>query len=834
MFPMRNSSRMLYNANAQKVVRRSWLLNGLILWFTICQTLRADDPSIALLTPAGVERGTETKIVISGTRLADARELLIYHTSAGAATALPVKIEAIDVTAESETKVNLTLKVPADCPPGLFAVRLATDSGISNLRYFGVSTLPQVAEVEPNSDFATPQIATLGTTINGVIQTEDVDYYALDLSAGQKVTVELEGLRLGTEFFDPTVSILDENRFEITSSDDAPLLQQDCLCSLKAPKTGRYIIEVRESSFGGNDRCQYRLHVGDFPRPVAVVPSGGRPGELINATVIDVSGETWSEAIQLPSTPGDFDYVANRAGKLAPSPNKLRVVELPNVLESEPDDEHAAIVAVLPPVAFNGVLQTPGDVDWFKVKGTKDQTLEFAVYARRTLRSPVDSWLEIHKVGGGRLAANDDVGGPDSVQAFKFPEDGEYLIAIKDQLEEGGPAHAYRIEVAPAKPTVSLAIDELVRYFSQTIEVPQGGRMAVLLRAQRVNFGGELALRLQDAPAGMELTTPTIAADQSYIPMLIKASAEAPLDAALAPLVVETLPDGPGVKGALDQRTLLVRGQNNRDMWGHNAKHLAVAVTKALPFSIEVVQPQVPIVRNGSANYVVKAKRNEGFKEQIYLRVLYNPPGCSASGSIRIEPTQTEALIPVTANDKAAIGNYPITVLARAKSTNGSVWLASEFINFEVADAFFDFKFGTTVIEPNGSGTVAVGLEIKQPPNDEVEFELVGLPAGVTSPAPLIELSGAMTQLSFPISAAADARAGSFKTLVIKATIKRPTGQIVQTQGTGEIQIAAPLVTPSVAASPAASAPVAASEKPLSRLEQLRQAKELLQKTSQP
>ena len=116
-----------------------------------------------------------------------------------------------------------------------------------------------------------------------------------------------------------------------------------------------------------------------------------------------------------------------------------------------PDTDRATLVAVDAPAAFNGILQTAGDVDWFKIKGKKDQQYDFTVYGRRVLRSPIDSWLEIYNAAGGRLAANDDAGGPDSVQTFKFPEDGEYLIAIRDQLNEGSPFHAYRIEVAPAE-----------------------------------------------------------------------------------------------------------------------------------------------------------------------------------------------------------------------------------------------------------------------------------------------------------------------------------------------------------------------------------------------
>ena len=801
--------------------RTAYLLLAGVFWMATCSFSMADQPVVNSVSPPGFQSGTECEVLLAGARLADTSKLLLYDAG----------VEVLELKADGTSKVKARLKIAPDCEPGLHAFRLATETGISNLRYFGVSPLPQVGEAEPNGDFAAPQSLDLNTTVNGLIKSEDVDYYAVDLDSGQQVTVELEGLRLGTEFFDPFVAILDEDRFEVARSDDAPLLQQDCVCAYVAPKAGRYIIEVRESAFGGNDRCHYRLHVGDFPRPMAVVPAGGRPGEQIEASITDISGETWTETIQLPDEPGVFNYFAVRKGKSAPSPNRLRVVDLPNVLESEPDEDPSLLVAIDGPAAFNGVLQSHGDVDWFKIKGKKNQTLKFQVYGRRVLRSPIDSWLEIHKSSGGRLAANDDSGGPDSAQDFKFPEDGEYLIAIRDQLQEGSPIHAYRLEVAPPPKSLALTIDELQRYVSQTMEVPQGQQMAVLLRARRSGFGGELGLRLENAPQGLELTTPTMTAKQSYIPMLIRAKPDAPTGAALASLIAETRPDGPGVSGVLDQRTMLVRGQNNRDMWGHNANKMAIAVTEQLPFSISVEQPQVPLVRNGSTHYVVKVERREDHKETIYLRSLYNPPGCSTSGSIRIEGDKTEARVPITARPNAGIGQYPITILARAKSRNGTVWLASEFINLEVADSFFDFKFGKAVVEAGGSGNVAVGLTVKRPPEGEVEFELVGLPAGVTCDQPKMALTEGMEQLSFPVQVAADARVGQFKTIHIKATIRREQGSIQQTAGPGEMQLApAPPTGSAVAAKPAKPSNPNTS-KPLSRLDQLRQAQGLLKES---
>ncbi len=308
---------------------------------------------------------------------------------------------------------------------------------------------------------------------------------------------------------------------------------------------------------------------------------------------------------------------------------------------------------------------------------------------RRVLRSPVDSFLEIHKVGGGRLTAADDSGGPDAVQAFKIPEDGEYLVAIRDHLNEGSPIHAYRIEITPPTPSLSVEIAELQRYESQTIEIPRGGRMAVMLNAQRRNFGSDLEISLEGAPAGVTLVNPKMTAAEGSIPMMLRAAADAPVDAALVDIKAKTVGNDLNLVGHLDQRTMLVRGQNNIDMWGHNADRASVVVCEESPFDIEVVQPKVPLVRNGAASMIVKCTRKPDFAEAIRLRVLYMPGGVSASGSVQINPDQTQVEIPVTANGNAQLGTFPITVLARCKSKKvGEMWMASEFINLEVADCF--------------------------------------------------------------------------------------------------------------------------------------------------
>src|SRR5207244_2045341 len=170
----------------------------------------------------------------------------------------------------------VTMKIAPDAELGEHALRVRCKTGVSELRTFFVGALPVVAEKEPNSDFAAPQKIPLNVTVTGVIDNEDVDYFAVDLKKGQRLSVEIEGMRLGTTLFDPYIAILDSKRFELATSDDAPLLGQDSVVSVIIPADGTYVIQVRESAYGGNGACMYRLQVGTFPRPTAVVPAGGK------------------------------------------------------------------------------------------------------------------------------------------------------------------------------------------------------------------------------------------------------------------------------------------------------------------------------------------------------------------------------------------------------------------------------------------------------------------------------------------------------------------------------------------------------------------------------
>ena len=87
-----------------------------------------------------------------------------------------------------------------------------------------------------------------------------------------------------------------------------------------------------------------------------------------------------------------------------------------------------------------------------------------------------------------------------------------------------------------------------------------------------------------------------------------------------------------------------------------------MAVTEEAPFSIEVVEPKVPLVRGGSMGLKVVAKRKPGFTAPIAVALPWNPPGIGSTAAISIPEKQDEALIPINADGGAELQTWKIVV----------------------------------------------------------------------------------------------------------------------------------------------------------------------------
>lgn len=761
----------------------------LVLTVLVCCSFpaQASDPRLNVITPRGIQRGVETVVTFRGARLNDAEEIFFYEPGFTVKEIKPV----------DGNTIHVTIHAADDCALGRHTAQVRTKSGISDYRTFYVGAMPVVPEKEPNTEFSQAQMIDLNSTAQGVITSEDVDYFAVKCTKGQRLSVEVEAMRLGEAFFDPYIAVLDSNRFELAAADDSPLVRQDAIASVIVPEDGTYVIEVRDTGYGGAGNARYCVHIGEFPRSSCVFPAGGQAGQTVDFKFLgDASGEI-AQQIAVPVSDSEtfpFWPMDDRGSSV--TPHRLRISPDPNAFETEPNQDIATATPVEFPAALNGILQETGDIDFFRFTAKKGQVFDVECYGRR-IQSPIDPVMHIYKPDNGQLAANDDSRGPDSYFRVTIPADGEYKLRIADLLGKGGPDYIYRVEFRPVKPGLSLGIPRVARYQQdrQRIYVPKGGRFATIISASRANFGGELELTPQNLPTGITMIAQTMPGNLNTMPVVFEAAADAPLGGSLVDFTARLKSDDKQISGRFQNRAdYIIAGPGQSLYVWNDVERLPVAVVEELPYTIEIVQPSVPIVRNGSMQLKVVAKKKEGWDEAITVQFPFRPPGIGAKPNIKIPKGRTEATYPVSANGNAAVGKWPVYALASA-SVNGGAWTASQMATLEVAEPYVGVTLAKSSVEQGQETEIVAEIQVAKELAAPAKVELLGLPHNVTTAA--LEMTAETTELVFPITTKADSPAGTHKNIFCRITVTENNEPIVHARvGGTELRVDKPLPQP--------------------------------------
>ncbi len=509
----------------------SMLRHSILLLLTLLSLLAPDTvlagstPVLSVILPRGVQRGGQHTLRFAGARLDDAQEIFLYDRG----------IEILEIKQVDANNLDVTINVAAECRLGEHVAQVRTRRGISDYRSFYIGGMPEINEQEPNNSFETPQQVEQNVTINGVVQTEDVDMFAFNAKQGQRLSIEIEAIRLGY-MFDPFIALLNSQRFEIAVSDDTALFRQDGFISLTIPEDGQYFVLVRESAYGGDDNCRYRLHLGDFPRPSVAYPAGGPKNRDIEISFI---GDPLGPIKRTISVPADEDFrdglfVSDDRGQ-SPSPVAFRPSDLANVLETEPNDDGKQVTdAVQLPIALNGVIEKPGDDDYFRFAAKKDQVWEVECYARR-IRTGLDPVIHIFDANLKTLVGDDDARRPDSYVRFTVPADGDYFLRVRDHLSAVKTTLFTALKLRRIAPSLSITIPRVDRYSQtrQQIVVAKGNRFATLIDATKENFGGQLKLLGDSLPPGITMTAQPMVENLNSMPVVFQAAEDAELTGSL-------------------------------------------------------------------------------------------------------------------------------------------------------------------------------------------------------------------------------------------------------------------------------------------------------------
>ncbi len=795
-------------------------------WILASPANAAFTPVLNLIEPRGAQRGTDLDLHLYGERLDDPRQLLFHNPG----------IEVLSFDAKDSKHLIAHVRIAPDAPLGEHPVRLRTSGGVTFLRTLWIGQFPTIKEAvkETGEDdsFDKPQRVELNTTVQGIAKSEDEDFYSVILKKGQSLSVEVEAMRLGRGFFDAYVAILNPQHFELAAYDDAPLLYTDAYAAIVAPEDGEYRVVVREAAYEGSDASEYRLHIGSFPRPAAVFPTGARPGDTLSFQFFgDPAGEITRQITIPPDASGRFPIYAERGGISSPSPNWIQVSPIATANETEPNNSFKEANPTPPiPCALHGILTKDDSADTFRFSAKKGENLVFRILAR-SLRSPLDSVISIRNSKNKYLVTNDDQGGPDSVLPWPVPEDGEYLIVVTDKLGRGGPNYTYRLEIDRRAPTISATLPVFERNNSQArkmITIPRGNRYATTINITRANLACDVLFQDPALPAGVTMIVPPVPRSLNDFPVVFEAAADAPVEGGYYHFRIRATGDkAPDIAGPLREEIHHIEVNNQGPYHSTFSENIAVAVISESPYSLTLDAPAVPIVRNGVLKLKVRARRAEGYKEPITLRFLWKPPGIGTPVTIKLDGDKSEADYEINASADAPPGEWQICILGEANTPGGPVIVSSQLVPLKVADPFVNATIDLAATEQGRNTPVLCKLEQLTPFDGNARAELIGLPHGTKSTP--VEFDKDAAEITFPIEVAADAAIGKHGGLFLRIEIPADGSTILHQTGQGgtlRIDKSAPKTTAATTVArqettkPSDDKPTA---KPLSRLEQLRQ-----------
>jgi hypothetical protein len=628
----------------------------------------APNPQAPVLKPAfplGMQRGTTLDLTLTGSNLAQ---------PTGVWTSFPAKvtIPTEGNNGKDNAKLVVRLEVPKDTPIGFHALRLATRRGMSNLRLFCIDDLPQVLENAANHTPATAQAVPLPCVVVGKADAETSDYFKFHATAGQRLSFEILGRRLGSQF-DPQLQLFDAAGRELRGgySNDSPGLQTDARLTYTFKTAGDYLVAVRDVRYQGGEDFHYRLRIGDFPCATTTLPLAAKRGGKVSVHFAGPNVE--SVAPVEVTTPNDptvesLSLAPRGANGLFGWPVKLTLSDLAEALEQEPNDDKTKANRIAVPGAITARFEQKGDSDTFVFtlkKGVKYiLDLEAASFG-----SPTEVYATLHDAKGTQLQASD----PNKAARLEFtpPADGDYTLRVEHLHLWGGPDEVYRVAVTPFEPGFDLTV-ALDRF-----NVEQGGKLSLPILAPRRDFDGPIELSVL-GPKGIDGK------------LAVAAGKAPPPNQPLGTLIVNVAPDlpiGPYAfqvqgKATINGKTIIkianVQAAVRQELG--NLPHppsniltpIGLAVTEKPPFALAAKFDAASYQPGKPATLIVTATRMPGFTAEIALSAAGMPPGVTVMLK-NIPANQNEIKLTTTLTPQAKIGQAAIVVTGKSKHHDSEV-----------------------------------------------------------------------------------------------------------------------------------------------------------------
>ena len=509
----------------------------------------SEEPAVLSLFPLGAQQGQSLEVEMRGRNLEGT--YAIWSNTTGLKVRVE-KVEEIELQEkedyDSSTKetglghrVLLELRIDSTAKSGVHSLWLVSPRGVSNAVPFWIHSDPVIPENEGVHDagpFNAPEQAqevTFPVVINGRIRHDaELDYYEFEAPQGQELAFEMIPWTFGSQFalYEPTGSWFDSGRarqLAMAVHDEYTTAPQ---LTHRFGKSGRYLAQVGffahvSSRFGEDSSYQLRITpTGQSPLWIghqgfdAIGKNGWQERAFDRRLESDRLQILWSRTLKTSRS----EAGAGEGGALTPASDEAGRFEskgldpadaeaaLSSIREREPNERTDQALEVSFPLLIEGAIERPGDIDSFKFTVKDGERLAFEIETPATAPpffnprvgivdgDGIEFLTNIYKRMGRQFQFYRKTVEPKTVYTFELG--GEYTLQVRDiSSRHGGPNFVYRLLIRPQIPHVGeLKLKE------KWVNLTQGeAKKLTVITGQEEGFSGEIALRVENLPPGVEV-----------------------------------------------------------------------------------------------------------------------------------------------------------------------------------------------------------------------------------------------------------------------------------------------------------------------------------------
>jgi len=343
-------------------------------------------PELARIEPRGLQRGLQTKVKLFGKNLNGVTNLNFGKTS--------ISFVLDESTRADELSALVTPAV--DLPRAGYEFSVMSAQGESAKLKLYVDDIPQVSSAAAITNLLQYPVAVWGMHA----KSGDLEKLRFAAKEGQTLTFDLAAKLLGSKS-DGVLTLSDESG-KVLASNNGFDGSADPFLAFKFPAAGTYTIQVSEQLMAGSSDHFYRLIVGELPYVTASYPFSLGTNSEAEVELIGANLPTERKVHVKTAGMGEIDLPLNSNKFRTRRTLKLLVSDLPQQLESEPNDSIASATFFQTPGAVAGRFWSENgssdtDVFAFDAKAGENWIIETDAAQRG---SPADTRIEVLDAAG--------------------------------------------------------------------------------------------------------------------------------------------------------------------------------------------------------------------------------------------------------------------------------------------------------------------------------------------------------------------------------------------------------------------------------------------------